>query len=227
MPCSRSRPSISCWQPRGTATCSGSRERCHVFSPGGLVEVGRQQPTGVVLQEKIDPHHVTPLQVIQDRLVVHEVKRLVRALPAPDSGQLAHPRHELVGASGRVAEPAGLLADEPGRIDVRAAPKERSKEAHLVRGSDRGRDGSRFVVECDGRCRIRRDDLTAESFEVFGDLLTLSFNRFEASLFLGDLREQARLWALSRWAQSGRGERRGRWVSTGTRDDAGGAIRRR
>src|SRR5437899_1790797 len=87
-------------EPNGARGLDEGRD---VVSPRLLVEVGCQEPARVVLEEWIEPDHVTALEVIEDDLVAHRDEGLIRALAAPDARLIADAAHPLVGTGGRVA----------------------------------------------------------------------------------------------------------------------------
>src|SRR5437867_10057134 len=69
-------------EPKGSR---GLDEGSDVVSPRLRVEVGRQEPAPVVLEERIDPDHVATLEVIEEYLVAHRDERMIRALAALDA----------------------------------------------------------------------------------------------------------------------------------------------
>ena len=93
-------------------------ERAHVVRPGALVEVGREEPAGLVIEEWVHAHHVAAGQVPDDCGVVERDEGLVRALAALDLWQLADALDELVPAGRSVAGLSRLLAHEPRREDL-------------------------------------------------------------------------------------------------------------
>lgn len=163
--------------------------RC-VIHPRRLVEIRRQEPTGLVLEKRVDTHHMAPLGMIQNGLIVGWEERLIGAFPAPDPRELADAAHELVGTSRRVPSLSGPLALEPGGNNVLATAKERSEEHHLLLG-----------VGGDGRCRksetIRQlhprgggGKLLAQSLQARARPLPLELELGKPSFLISDLGEQ-------------------------------------
>ena len=87
-------------QPQPTARLD---ERAHVVDPRALVEVDREEPAGLVVEQRVDAHHVPALQVGEHGVVVERAERLVRAVAALHLRQLADAGDELVRARRRVA----------------------------------------------------------------------------------------------------------------------------
>lgn len=63
-----------------------SRECHNVLLPRALVEIHGQKPAGLILQQRIDTHHVPALKMIKDRLIAHGRKRLIAAVAALAAG---------------------------------------------------------------------------------------------------------------------------------------------
>ena len=120
----------------GYADGSAGFGKCgDVFLPRGLVEIGSEKPAALILEERVNAHHVSALQVVDDDLVAERDEGLVRTVAALASGlEHAESGLPLVRARGGVAGLAGLLAHEPRRKDVRASAEQRTEQLHLVRG---------------------------------------------------------------------------------------------
>ena len=128
----------------GSGTLHGGRhanrparlgERQHVVGPGTLVEVGGQEPAGLVREEWVDADDMAPLKVIENDLIRHGDKRLVGTLPTLDPRLLADAAHPLVPARGSVPfATSGGVGPEP-RVDIVSAPKELTEQRHLLGGS--------------------------------------------------------------------------------------------
>jgi hypothetical protein len=89
--------------------------------PRALVKIHCQKPTGLVLEQWIDAHHVPALQMLRDQLLAHGDERLVGAIAAFASRlEKADLRKPLIRASWRVSGSAGFLAHESYWEDVRA-----------------------------------------------------------------------------------------------------------
>ena len=69
--------------------------------PGALVEVDRQEPTGLVRKKRIDAHDVPALKMVENDLIVHWDEGLVRALAA-------------LAASGSSQTPGTNLLEQAG-----------------------------------------------------------------------------------------------------------------
>src|SRR5689334_10913488 len=70
----------------------------HVFLPIALVEIRRQEPAGLVLEEGVDADDVASPQMILDDLIPNRDERLIGALSAPDPRLLADPLYPLIEA---------------------------------------------------------------------------------------------------------------------------------
>jgi hypothetical protein len=106
---------------RDTDAPAGLDECAHIFLPRALVEVSRKEPAGFVVEEWVDAHDVAAREMPDDRGVVGQDERLVRALAALHLGQLTDASDELVPAGRRITGFPGLLAHEPRREDVLAS----------------------------------------------------------------------------------------------------------
>ena len=94
--------------PLRPAGCEKSRR---VPPPGLPVEVGGEEPVGVVRADGIDADRVTTAQVPLDHFVRHGQEGLVGTGPALDLGFAAYPRFPFVAARRRIARPTrpGIL----------------------------------------------------------------------------------------------------------------------
>jgi hypothetical protein len=130
---------------RDAEAAARAHERAGILFPRSLVEVHRDKPAGVVLQEWIHPGDDGAGEMLRHDLVIDGQKGLVWTVTALHPRLLADPRFPLVGAGWDVA--ALALAILPTkRIDVLPAAKEVSEQCDLRRGR-------RVLVH--GRCRIR------------------------------------------------------------------------
>jgi len=68
---------------------AGLTECSHVRFPVGLVEVDCKEPTGLVFEERIDPSHMSPLEMVEEYLVAYRYEGLVGAVPALDARLVA------------------------------------------------------------------------------------------------------------------------------------------
>src|SRR5438552_15162913 len=93
---------------------TGLREGPHVVGPRCFIEVRCQEPTGVVDQERVDPDNVTPLEVVEDDLVLDREEGWVRTLATLHSRLLTDALDPFV-----LARRCVCLAASPG---VRPAP---------------------------------------------------------------------------------------------------------
>jgi hypothetical protein len=98
-----------------------------------VIEVGRQEPAGIVLDERIDPDHVTALEVIEHHLVADRDERLIRTFAALDPWLLADAPHPLVGTGGRVSLASRARVDPEPWEHVVTATEETAEEADLLR----------------------------------------------------------------------------------------------
>jgi hypothetical protein len=78
-------------------------EGLHVSLPVALVEVGGEEPAGLVFEKRVDARDQLALQVIPDDLIGHRQERLVRTLAAFHARLLADAADPLVRARGGVA----------------------------------------------------------------------------------------------------------------------------
>ena len=109
-------------------------EREHVVRPGALVEVGRHEPAGLVREERVDAHHVAPLEVVPDDLIRHCEERPIGTLAALHARFLADAAHPLVRAGGGVSLPAGRGVHPELRVEVVPTPEELTEQRHLLGG---------------------------------------------------------------------------------------------
>ena len=122
-----------------------------VILPRALVEVGREKPARLVLEERVHAHDVPALEVVEYHLIADRQERLIRALAALATRlQDADAAHEFVRALWGVPGIAGFLADEARREDVFASAKQRAEEPHLL--------GRRLRNSAAGR-RVERQEL--------------------------------------------------------------------
>ena len=166
--------------------CSrGLDEGSDVVSPRLLVEVGRQEPACVVLEERIDPDHVTTLEMVEDHLIAHGDERLIRALAALDARLLADAAHPLVRAGGRVALSIRAGVDPQLGEDVVAPAEEAAEQGDLLPG--RGGRWQRYAaVHILRRCaelRLQRPDPSLR-------LLAFAFKPADERLLTVDRREE-------------------------------------
>ena len=172
----------------GYADGSAGFGKCgDVFLPRALVEIGSEKPAALILEERVDAHHVSALQVVDDDLVADRDEGLVRAVAALASGlEHAEPGLPLVRARGGVACLAGLLAHEPRRKDVRASAEQRTEQLHLVRGRVR-----RLAVRRERQGQRRRSgcsrELGPEALDPCPCLVTRALERREPLLLAGEI----------------------------------------
>ena len=102
---------------RDRSIATGTRADRHVSANGDVllprapVKIHRQKPTGLVLEQWIDAHHVPTLQMLHDQLLVHGDEGLVGAIAAFAARlEKAEFREPLIRASWRVAAAASFLA---------------------------------------------------------------------------------------------------------------------
>lgn len=129
---------------RNTERFAGLDERGNVVDPGLLIEVRSEEPAVVVLEQRICPHHMAPLQVVDHHLIAQRDEGLVRTFSALHPWLLADSPNPLVGAGRGIALPAGATVHPVFREDILAAPEEAAKEADLLgRGGRYWRGGRR------------------------------------------------------------------------------------
>ncbi len=140
------------WEP---SSPSRRDEGVDVFAPGAFVEVSREEPARVVLEQWVGAHDVLAEEVLANCLGVERSERLVRALTALHLGQVADAFDELVAAVGGVARLAVTLSYEAGGVDVGSPAEEGQEERDLVvRGHRRTRN--------EGRRRVHVRELLSE-----------------------------------------------------------------
>src|SRR3989442_6240850 len=121
-----------------TSDATGFNEGRHVIGPGRLVEVCRQEPTPLIGEQWVNANDVTPLEMVEDHLVLDREERLVWTLAALHPRLLADAVDPLVPTGGRVPlSPRPGVAPKP-RVDILAASKARAEERDLFAGG-RGR----------------------------------------------------------------------------------------
>jgi hypothetical protein len=120
---------------RDAGAPAGLRERQHVVGPGSLVEVGSDEPACLIREQRVSGDDVPPLEVIEDDLIRHRAERLVRTLPALDTGLLADAPYPFIRACRRVPLSAGRRVGPELRVQVVAAPEELAEQGHLFGGS--------------------------------------------------------------------------------------------
>jgi hypothetical protein len=74
-----------------------------IVSPRSLVEIDRKKPTGLVLQQGIYTHYMTPKKVVEDYLIGNGQKILMWALATLDLRLVAYPTDPFIVAGGCVA----------------------------------------------------------------------------------------------------------------------------
>ena len=140
---------------------AGLGERRDVLLPRALVEIGRQEPTGLIGQHRVHADDVPALQVMADHLVCHGQQVTVRALTALHPPLVAQACDPFVGAGGCVSLAAGLLALPQLGVDVLPPTEEASEKRNLVarRGGRSGVLGPRFS-DRGGLARLRQSTLS-------------------------------------------------------------------
>ncbi len=172
---------------------AGLGEGGDVLLPRALVEVGRQKPAGLVLEQRIDADDVSPLKVIEDHLIAHGNEGLVRAVATPAAGlQRAQPWFPLVRACGRVPWFTRLLAHEPGGEDVDPSAEQVAEQAHLL-GRRVRRPFVRIERKLDGdrRGRGRRVELQLKRRDAGLRLVSGTLDFRESSLLVRQLRRMS------------------------------------
>jgi len=137
-----SRPGpLNCWRDPDPA--ASRDERRHVLLPRWSVEIGRQEPTGLIGQKRVDSDYVPALEMVEDDLVGDREEGPVGTPAALHAGFLANSAHPFVGTNGGVAFPAGLGFFPQSREDVLPAPEEVPEKGDLlsVCGRGLGREG--------------------------------------------------------------------------------------
>jgi len=135
----RTRPFQGGWQ---VPLAAGLEECVGVLLPVLLVEIDRQEVTGLVPKHGVDTHHEIPSwlnlsgKMPPDNLIRYRKKAARGTIGALDSWLLAHPSNPLVRARWRIAGFSRLAALEPDRINICSSPEQRSKQSDL---SGRGR----------------------------------------------------------------------------------------
>lgn len=163
-----------------------------IFLPVFLVEVHRQEPARLIRQQRVHPDRVATPEVVENNVVRHGVKGLVRALAALHLRLVADPLAPLIGARRRISLlPRSGVAPEL-REDVRPASEERPEERHLFAVA-LGRLLDRAIVRQAGQ-------LITEGIQAALRLSPLRLQRNYTGLLCGDPYEElfaldARLWA--------------------------------
>ncbi len=173
-------------QPQSTARL---HERTYVVHPRALVEVDRQKPAGLVVQHRIDAHHVLALQVGDHGGVIDGLERLSGAVTALHLRELADTGHELVRAGGGIPWLARLLADEARRVDVRTTAEELTEQLHLV-GRRAGGEPRQRLGRQRPRSRIKRCELVSKRGDSGFRRDTLRFDPREVRLCLRELGDE-------------------------------------
>src|SRR5438445_4157025 len=131
---SKEKPSVRAVAGAGALDRNGSPyrsacldERRHIFLPPTFVEVNREEPTGLIFEERVDAHDVPTLQMFDEKLIAHRDKILIRTVAAL---AFAFPlvleqttRLPFVETLWSVARFPGFLAHEPHRAHIRVAGK--------------------------------------------------------------------------------------------------------
>jgi hypothetical protein len=117
------------WNPY-TPTCLN--EGANIFNPCALVEVHREEPAGLIREERIDAHYMAAREVTDDRVGVERDECLIRAVAALDLGQFAHTPDEFVSAGWGVSAFPSLSTLESSWKDFLTPAKQRAKQPHLV-----------------------------------------------------------------------------------------------
>ena len=111
---------------------AGGEIGARVAPPRLLVEVGREEPAGVVGQHRIDAQGVAPAKMSLYGFIGDRHESLVGTGSAPHPGLVAHAALPLVGADRRVAGlPLPGILPAPG-IHVLPAGEEGTEERDLV-----------------------------------------------------------------------------------------------
>jgi hypothetical protein len=130
---------------------------------------------------------VSAREVADHRGIVEQGERLIRAVAAPNLGQLTHAADELVSACWGVAALPGLRAHESSRKDVLTPAKEGAEQPYLVgrRPGIRHLDGTgRTYVDL--WLGIGRSYLCSKGGEAMPRLVLLGFKCGQQSLLLRD-----------------------------------------
>jgi hypothetical protein len=117
---------------RNSYTPTRLNESANILDPSALVEVHREEPAGLIREERVDAHHVSARKVTDDRGGVERDECLIRAVAALDLGQFAHALDEFVSAGWGVSALPSLSTLESSRKDFLTPAKQRPKQPHLV-----------------------------------------------------------------------------------------------
>src|ERR1700751_1759658 len=122
------------WQ---VALAAGFEECAGVLLPVLLVEIDRQEITGLVSKHGVNTHHKIPSwlnlsgKMPPDDLVSYRKKAARGAIGALDSWLLAHPSNPLVRARRRITGFSRFAALEANRINICSSSEQRSKQCDL------------------------------------------------------------------------------------------------
>lgn len=100
--------------------------------PRLFVKINGEKPARFVLQHRIDTHHVTTLEVIQDGLGCHGQEGLVRAFATSHTRLFANAFNPFVGTGGGVTFLARPLVLPEYRIYVFATSKKSEKQRDFL-----------------------------------------------------------------------------------------------
>src|SRR5262245_44882805 len=167
------------------------QERQRVTLPRLLVEIGSQEPAGLIRHERIDAccerlrlsriSNVPSLQMASHNVLGDGHECLVLAVTALDPRLLANAANPFVVACGRVARFTGLRVFPPTWENVIATPKERTKQGELFGiGEDRPTNN-------DARHLRGRRGAPLQLLERSKNARTLSVELSEAVLEIRDL----------------------------------------
>jgi hypothetical protein len=122
--------SLDCRWNSYTPTCLN--EGANIRDPCALIKVHREEPAGLIREERVDAHHVAAREVTDDRVGVERDECLIRAVSALDLGQFAHAADEFVSAGRSVSAFPSLSTLESSREDFLAPAKQGAKQSYLV-----------------------------------------------------------------------------------------------
>lgn len=103
-----------------------------ILLPSRLVEIGGKKPAALVGEHRVDPDHVTSLQMVENDFLGYRNERLFRALAAFDPGFVAQTTNPFVAACGRVAFAPFVRVDPELRVDVLPSTEEVHEKRDLV-----------------------------------------------------------------------------------------------
>ena len=102
-----------------------------VVTPGRLIDVNGEEPTGFVAQKGVAADDVSPLEVTEDHLVRDGGEGLMRALGATNTRHVAHSPNPFVSTGrGAALLPRPRIRPEP-REHVRSSTKQAAEECDL------------------------------------------------------------------------------------------------